>query len=236
MVPVIGTRPRCPPLADTWPDASLAVRAPAYDRGKSGVVFYVYLLYATCYIATLSAAHALECPGTRPAREFTAVAASNIATITAVGTASISAGDTELALRRVHRSLPRRRSLSCYTQVGEIPRLTILDKPPNQCALCECTANGDKCLCYDKRSRCSNAREPMPLKSAAGSLLVVFRRIDSKCSIVSQEPGRDACKQRPCQEARDIEAFYNRQRRHSALGYLSPEEYENTTITPTKET
>jgi transposase InsO family protein len=33
-----------------------------------------------------------------------------------------------------------------------------------------------------------------------------------------------------------IEAFYNRQRRHSTLGYLSPEEYENTTITPTKET
>lgn len=33
-----------------------------------------------------------------------------------------------------------------------------------------------------------------------------------------------------------IEALYNRQRRHSTLGYLSPEEYENTTITPTKET
>jgi putative transposase len=33
-----------------------------------------------------------------------------------------------------------------------------------------------------------------------------------------------------------IEAFYNRQRRHSTLGYLSPEEYENTTITTTKET
>jgi putative transposase len=32
-----------------------------------------------------------------------------------------------------------------------------------------------------------------------------------------------------------IEAFYNRQRRHSTLGYLSPEEYENTTTT-TKET
>jgi putative transposase len=33
-----------------------------------------------------------------------------------------------------------------------------------------------------------------------------------------------------------IEAFYNRQRRHSTLGYLSPEEYERTTITTTKET
>jgi transposase InsO family protein len=33
-----------------------------------------------------------------------------------------------------------------------------------------------------------------------------------------------------------IEAFYNRQRRHSTLGYLSPEEYENTTITTTTET
>jgi putative transposase len=33
-----------------------------------------------------------------------------------------------------------------------------------------------------------------------------------------------------------IEAFYNRQRRHSTLGYLSPEEYENTTITTMKET
>ncbi len=33
-----------------------------------------------------------------------------------------------------------------------------------------------------------------------------------------------------------IEAFYNRQRRHSTLGYLSPEEYENTTTTTTKET
>ena len=33
-----------------------------------------------------------------------------------------------------------------------------------------------------------------------------------------------------------IEAFYNRQRRHSTLDYLSPEEYENTTITTTKET
>jgi transposase InsO family protein len=32
-----------------------------------------------------------------------------------------------------------------------------------------------------------------------------------------------------------IEAFYNRQRRHSTLGYLSPEQYENTTTT-TKET
>jgi putative transposase len=30
-----------------------------------------------------------------------------------------------------------------------------------------------------------------------------------------------------------IEAFYNRQRRHSTLGYLSPEEYENRKITPT---
>jgi putative transposase len=33
-----------------------------------------------------------------------------------------------------------------------------------------------------------------------------------------------------------IEAFYNRHRRHSTLGYLSPEEYENTTTTITKET
>ena len=33
-----------------------------------------------------------------------------------------------------------------------------------------------------------------------------------------------------------IEAFYNRQRRYSTLGYLSPEEYENTTPTTTKET
>jgi putative transposase len=33
-----------------------------------------------------------------------------------------------------------------------------------------------------------------------------------------------------------IEVFYNRQRRHSTLGYLSPEEYENTTTTTTKET
>jgi putative transposase len=33
-----------------------------------------------------------------------------------------------------------------------------------------------------------------------------------------------------------IEAFYNRQRRHSTLRYLSPEEYENTTTTTTKET
>jgi putative transposase len=33
-----------------------------------------------------------------------------------------------------------------------------------------------------------------------------------------------------------IEAFYNRHRRHSTLGYLSPEEYENTTTTTTKET
>lgn len=32
-----------------------------------------------------------------------------------------------------------------------------------------------------------------------------------------------------------IEAFYNRQRRHSTLGYLSPEEYENTTLTTTNE-
>lgn len=30
-----------------------------------------------------------------------------------------------------------------------------------------------------------------------------------------------------------IEAFYNRQRRHSTLGYLSPEEYERKQITPT---
>jgi putative transposase len=30
-----------------------------------------------------------------------------------------------------------------------------------------------------------------------------------------------------------IEAFYNRQRRHSTLGYLSPEEYERGTITTT---
>jgi putative transposase len=30
-----------------------------------------------------------------------------------------------------------------------------------------------------------------------------------------------------------IEAFYNRQRRHSTLGYLSPEEYERETITTT---
>jgi transposase InsO family protein len=33
-----------------------------------------------------------------------------------------------------------------------------------------------------------------------------------------------------------IEAFYNRQRRHPTLNYLPPEEYENTTITTTKET
>jgi putative transposase len=33
-----------------------------------------------------------------------------------------------------------------------------------------------------------------------------------------------------------IEAFYNRHRRHSTLGYLSPEEYENTTTTITKDT
>jgi putative transposase len=31
-----------------------------------------------------------------------------------------------------------------------------------------------------------------------------------------------------------IEAFYNRHRRHSTLGYLSPEEYENTTTTTPK--
>jgi putative transposase len=30
-----------------------------------------------------------------------------------------------------------------------------------------------------------------------------------------------------------IEAFYNRQRRHSTLGYLSPEEYERGRITTT---
>jgi transposase InsO family protein len=33
-----------------------------------------------------------------------------------------------------------------------------------------------------------------------------------------------------------IEAFYNRQRRHSTLGYLSPEEYERDTITTTTTT
>jgi transposase InsO family protein len=33
-----------------------------------------------------------------------------------------------------------------------------------------------------------------------------------------------------------IEAFYNRQRRHSTLGYLSPEEYEQKDITTTNET
>jgi putative transposase len=33
-----------------------------------------------------------------------------------------------------------------------------------------------------------------------------------------------------------IEAFYNRQKRHSTLGYLSPEEHENTTTPTTKET
>lgn len=33
-----------------------------------------------------------------------------------------------------------------------------------------------------------------------------------------------------------IEAFYNRQRRHSTLGYLSPEEYERGRITTTKTT
>ena len=27
-----------------------------------------------------------------------------------------------------------------------------------------------------------------------------------------------------------IEAFYNRQRRHSTLGYLTPEEFENSTL------
>ncbi|HYM55227.1 MAG TPA: IS3 family transposase, partial [Solirubrobacteraceae bacterium] len=30
-----------------------------------------------------------------------------------------------------------------------------------------------------------------------------------------------------------VEAFYNRQRRHSTLGYLSPEEYQNGKITTT---
>jgi transposase InsO family protein len=30
-----------------------------------------------------------------------------------------------------------------------------------------------------------------------------------------------------------IEAFYNRSRRHSTLGYLSPEEYERARITNT---
>jgi transposase InsO family protein len=33
-----------------------------------------------------------------------------------------------------------------------------------------------------------------------------------------------------------IEGFYNRTRRHSTLGYLSPEEYENTTTTTRKKT
>jgi putative transposase len=33
-----------------------------------------------------------------------------------------------------------------------------------------------------------------------------------------------------------IEAFYNRQRRHSTLGYLSPEEFERGRITTTKTT
>ena len=33
-----------------------------------------------------------------------------------------------------------------------------------------------------------------------------------------------------------IEAFYNRQRRHSTLGYLSPEEFETGIITTTKTT
>jgi transposase InsO family protein len=33
-----------------------------------------------------------------------------------------------------------------------------------------------------------------------------------------------------------IEAFYNRQRRHSTLGYLSPEAYEREIITPTNKT
>jgi putative transposase len=32
-----------------------------------------------------------------------------------------------------------------------------------------------------------------------------------------------------------VEAFYNRQRRHSTLGYLSPEEYEQKAITTTKD-
>jgi transposase InsO family protein len=27
-----------------------------------------------------------------------------------------------------------------------------------------------------------------------------------------------------------VEAFYNRQRRHSTLGYLSPADYENSTL------
>jgi putative transposase len=30
-----------------------------------------------------------------------------------------------------------------------------------------------------------------------------------------------------------VEAFYNRQRRHSTLGYLSPEEYEQKATTTT---
>ena len=33
-----------------------------------------------------------------------------------------------------------------------------------------------------------------------------------------------------------IEAFYNRQRRHSTLGYLSPEEYEREQRPTTKQT
>jgi putative transposase len=33
-----------------------------------------------------------------------------------------------------------------------------------------------------------------------------------------------------------IEAFYNRQRRHSTLGYLSPEEFEGERITTTNQT
>ena len=33
-----------------------------------------------------------------------------------------------------------------------------------------------------------------------------------------------------------IEAFYNRTRRHSTLGYLAPEEYEREKITTTKKT
>jgi transposase InsO family protein len=39
----------------------------------------------------------------------------------------------------------------------------------------------------------------------------------------------------PCQEAKtaifeNIEGFYNRQRRHSYLGYLSPEDFEKKNV------
>lgn len=33
----------------------------------------------------------------------------------------------------------------------------------------------------------------------------------------------------------DVEAFYNRQRRHSTLGYLSPEEFEENESTTTND-